>query len=150
MDIAILRSSVTAALEDLDSVRSRLVDLLADMDRSADSIQVPRQGRWTREMVATLWENVRHLNGVRALFEVTAENPNTAVTFTDVLARSGLSEQQQRNEHSRLSRVAAELFGEKRWPIENWQGSTPRSGGKAEMLYRMSGTVAAWWIELTR
>jgi hypothetical protein len=63
------------------------------------------------------------------------------IRFTDLIARSGLDPQQQRNEHGRLSRVATDLFGEKRWPIENWQG-------RAEMLYRMGGTVAAWWRKI--
>ncbi|MCE6999873.1 hypothetical protein LZG04_34425 [Saccharothrix sp. S26] len=150
MDIEALRTSVTAALEDVERIRTRLHDLLTDLDQSVDAVHLGRQGRWTPEMLAALWENVRHLKGVRALFEITSEHPDQPVTFTALIARSGLPEQQQRNEHARMSRVAADLFGEKRWPIENWQGATPPTGGKAEMMYRMHHTVAAWWAELSK
>jgi hypothetical protein len=145
MDTSQLRPTIVQAITDAESLLTRLTAVLADIDGDAESIHLQRQGRWTPEMVATLWPKVTHLDGVRALFTLTAERPDQAITFTELIARSGLPEQQQRNEHARLSRITAELFGEKRWPIENWQGNAPTAGGKAEMMYRMSGTVAAWW-----
>lgn len=90
----------------------------------------------------------KHLPGVRALFEVTASHPNDAVTFSRVIAKSGLKDIQQRNEHARLSRISAELFCHKQWPIEAWQGSPKPGNGTAEMLYRMDRTVGNWWTEL--
>jgi hypothetical protein len=86
-----------------------------------------------------------HLSGVRALFEITAAHPNEVVTFTALLTHSGLDAQQQRNEHARISRISAKMFGVKKWPIEYWQSSTLNEAGKAEMLYRMGGTVAEWY-----
>jgi hypothetical protein len=41
-----------------------------------------------------------------------------------------------------MSRIAAELFGGKRWPIENWQGSA------GEVIYGMTDDIAAWWREI--
>ncbi len=128
-------------VEDLHSSLSALVD---DLDGS-DAVQVPRQGRWTRTMLSQLWPRVSHLPGVRALFSATAAAENQPVTFSEVLKQSGLTEQQQRNEHARMTRVTRELFGSKTWPIEAWQGSPQTGGGPAEMVYRMGGTVARWY-----
>ncbi|MFJ1550715.1 hypothetical protein [Streptomyces sp. NPDC088246] len=149
MDREVLRAAVVGALADVEAVQKKLTGLLADIDGTAFSVNIPRQGLWTREQVSLLWGRVRHLAGVRALFEVAVERTGETVTFTEVLERSGLDERQQRNEHARLSRVAAELFGEKRWPIENWQGSYNGNSGKSEMLYRMDPQVADWWRGLT-
>ena len=149
MNREVLRAAVVGALADVEAVKTKLTGLLDDIDGTAFSVNIPRQGLWTREQVGLLWGRIRHLTGVRALFEVTVERAGVTVTFTEVLERSGLNERQQRNEHARLSRVAAELFGEKRWPIENWQGSYNDDSGKSEMLYRMDPQVADWWRSLT-
>ncbi len=98
-------------------------------------------------MLAQTWERVHDLPGVRALFEITASRPGQVVTFSELIAHSGLAEKQG-NEHARLSRVTNEMFGEKRWPIENWQGSPGPNG--AEMRYRMPATIAEWLRDLTR
>ncbi len=148
MDQGDVRSAVVAALADAGALQKRLAGLLADIDGTASSVLIPRQGRWTEEEVQLLWGEVKHLAGVRALFEVTAERPGETVTFTELIQRSGLDERQQRNEHARLSRVAAELFGAKRWPVENWQGGHDSEKGKAEMIYRMDTVVAEWWRAL--
>ncbi len=41
-----------------------------------------------------------------------------------------------------------EIFGKKRWPIENWQGPAGPTG-HSEMLYRMGPAIAEWWKDLT-
>ena len=91
-----------------------------------------------------------HLPGVRALFEATAERPDQKITFTEILQRSRPPERQQSNEHAALSRISAQLLEEKRWPVENSQGSSDSTTGKAEMLYWMDSRVAAWWRDITR
>lgn len=53
--------------------------------------------------------------------------PGHTVTFTKLIAYSGLDLRQQANEHGRRSRIAAELFCEKRWPIENSEQGTSAS-----------------------
>jgi len=141
-----IRAALVEGLASLELAQRRFTELLAELDGLV-GIQVPRQGRWTPAMVDQLWASVAHLPGVRALFEVTADHPNQAVSFGQVLARSGLTPLQQRNEHAVFSRTAARLFGEKRWPIENWQ-SGPGVEGKTSVLYRMGGTVATWWHEI--
>jgi hypothetical protein len=93
---------------------------------------------------------VNHLPGVRALFEATAERSDEKVTFTEILKRSGLPERQQSNEHAALSRISAQLFKEKRWPIENTQGGSDSATSKAEMLYWMDSRVAEWWRDITQ
>lgn len=143
MDTHEVRAEVVIIRQTVETLHTSLTLLLDDLDGS-DAVQVPRQGRWTRTMLRQLWPRVSHLQGVRALFAVTAAAQNQPVTFTDVLKRSGLTEQQQRNEHARMTRVARELFGSKTWPIEAWQGPS-QAGGPAEMIYRMGSTVARWY-----
>ena len=147
MDADEIRAALVEGLASLELAQRRFTELLAGLDGRV-GIQVPRQGRWTPTMVDQLWASVAHLPGVRALFEVTADHPNQAVSFEEVLARSGLTPLQQRNEHAVLSRTAARLFGEKRWPIENWQ-SGPGTEGKTSVLYRMPGTIGEWWHKIT-
>lgn len=139
-----VRTALQDAIEEIDRTKDRLRQILDELDNEG-AIRIRRQGTWTKAMVEQLWREVVHLPGVAALFEVCAEHPGEDVTYSAVLARSGLDPMQQKNEHARLSRVATELFGDKRWPIENWQGPLTSAGGKAEMIYRMPAEVAAWW-----
>ncbi|MEV5864834.1 hypothetical protein AB0L83_34725 [Streptomyces sp. NPDC052071] len=148
MDQEAMRSAVVGALSDVEAVKEKLTGLLAEIDGTASSVSIPRQGLWTKEQVGLLWGRASHLTGVHALFQTTAEQAGTTVTFTSLIERSGLDERQQRNEHARLSRLASELFGEKRWPIENWQGGYNTHSGKSEMLYRMDPQIAEWWLTL--
>lgn len=137
-------AAVDSALHDVDALRARLKALRDDIE-GADAINIPRQGRWTETMFVQLWERVSHLEGVRTLFELTGSQPGSAITFTDLINASGLDEQQQRNEHARMSRISAELFGSKVWPIENWQGQPTTRGGREEMRYRMPMAAGRWW-----
>ncbi|MFF4547431.1 hypothetical protein ACFY1J_24915 [Streptomyces sp. NPDC001406] len=150
MDQGTLRSAVVAALADLESSKTKLMGVLAQIDGTDTAIDLGRQGLWTKAQIALLWSKVNHLPGVRALFEATAERPDEKLTFSEILQRSGLPERQQSNEHAALSRISAQLFNEKRWPIENSQGGTDSATGKAEMLYWMDSRVAAWWRDITQ
>lgn len=142
-----MRDVVASLLDEVEAMTTRLRPVLSELD-STDAIQVPRQGSWTKALIDRLWGHVDHLPGVRALFEATAARPNEVVSFDQILQRSGLSKRQQRNEHARLSRVASELFREKRGPIQNRQGPVRETTGRAEMLYLIGGTVAGWWEEV--
>ncbi|MGV9248046.1 hypothetical protein [Streptomyces sp. NPDC003710] len=150
MDHATLRAAVVAALADNESLNAKLNGLLAEIDGTDTAVDLGRQGLWTKAQVELLWHKVNHLPGVRALFEATAERPDEKVTFTEILERSKLPERQQSNEHAALSRISAQLFKEKRWPIENSQGGSDSTTGKAEMLYWMDSRVAAWWRDITQ
>ncbi len=150
MDRATLRAAVVSALSDVESLKGKLDGLLAEIEGTDTSIDLGRQGLWTKAQVELLWGKANHLPGVRALFEVTAERPGEKVTFTELLKRSGLPERQQSNEHAALSRISSQLFNERRWPIENVQAGSDSATGKAEMLYWMDSRVAAWWREITR
>ncbi|KAA6224422.1 hypothetical protein CP973_14450 [Streptomyces albofaciens JCM 4342] len=150
MDHATLRAAVVAALADTESLSAKLNGLLAEIDGTDTAVDLGRQGLWTKAQVELLWHKVNHLAGVRALFEATAERPDEKVTFTEILERSKLPERQQSNEHAALSRISAQLFKEKRWPIENSQGGSESTTGKAEMLYWMDSRVAAWWRDITQ
>ncbi|MFE2729475.1 hypothetical protein [Kitasatospora sp. NPDC059327] len=145
MDQEAARAAVVSALSDVEAMHRKLTALLGNIDGTATAVDIPRQGQWTVQQVAVLWRRAKHLPGVRALFETTAAHAGEKVTFSQILAVSGLDELQQRSEHARLSRLASDLFGEKRWPIENWQGSPDSTSGKAEMVYRMPLPIAAWW-----
>ncbi len=150
MDHATLRAAVVAALADVESLNAKLNGLLAAIDGTDTAVDLGRQGLWTKAQVALLWSKVNHLPGVRALFEATAERPDEKVTFTEILQRSGLPERQQSNEHAALSRISAQLFKGKRWPIENSQGGSDSTTGKAEMLYWMDSRVATWWRDIAQ
>jgi hypothetical protein len=149
MDQNELRTILLEAIAASERQTSQLRACVERLDGGGDEEAVPRQGRWSKTAVAQLWGETKHLPGIRALFELTASRPGEVVTYRELLDRSGLAEMQQRNEHSRLSRVSTELFGEKRWPIENWQGGAGPDG-HAEMRYRMSPKVSAWWNQLER
>jgi hypothetical protein len=146
MDAGEIRAALVEGIEGLDLARRRFTELLAEIDGLV-GVQIPRQGRWTPSMLEELWATVEHLPGVRALFELTAEHPNGVVTFDQIRERSGLTSLAQRNEHAALGRMANRLFGEKRWPIENWQGAPPH-GGRAVMQYRMTATISEWWTRI--
>ena len=149
MNVSEVRAALMEAVETADALGRRFNELLAQLD-GGETVQVPRQGVWTREMVHRLWREVEHLPGVRALFELTAQRANQPVRFSELVEHSGLPAKQQSNEHARLSRVSTDLFGQKKWPIQNWQGPPAASGQPAEMVYRMGGTVAAWWREIAK
>lgn len=136
-----VRTALVQAIADTEALLGRLRATLATIDGEA-TVDLGRQGIWTKGEVAALWERSKHLPGVRALFEITASRVGDRVTFSELIAYSGLDSRQQSNEHARMSRIAADLFGSKRWPIENWQGSA------GEMIYRMRGEVAAWWRDI--
>ncbi|GAB2460199.1 hypothetical protein GCM10027162_64530 [Streptomyces incanus] len=150
MDHPTMRAAVVAALADVESLHTKLNSLLADIDGTDVVVDLGRQGLWTKAQVSLLWSRVNHLPGVRALFEVTAERPDEKITFTEVIQRSGLQERQQSNEHAALSRISSHLFKEKRWPIDNSQGGSDSTTGKAEMLYWMDSRVAEWWRDITQ
>lgn len=128
-------------LDEIEKLTQELRELLRSGE---DVVLVHGQGRWRADMLALLWPRVAHLRGVRALFELCAAHSPEDVTFAQIVARSGLSERAQANEHARLSRVARELFTKKTWPIENWQDT--RDG---IMRYRMDPVIARWWLEVT-
>ncbi|WP_370325327.1 hypothetical protein [Euzebya sp.] len=131
---------VERRLDEIERLTQELRELLSSR---ADVVHVHGQGSWRADMLALLWPRVAHLAGVRALFELCAARSPEDVTFAELVARSGLSERAQANEHARLSRVARELFTKKTWPIENWQDA--REG---IMHYRMDPVVARWWQEV--
>ena len=144
MDPTNFRQAIVVALDDTNRVTQHLTALLAQIDGGDEAVVVPGQGTFTRSGFVTLVNNVAHLDGIRALFDVTAEHAGQTVLFSEVTARSGLSPKQQGNEHARMSRVASDLFGQRIWPVTCWQGPVAESG-VAEMCYRMDPRVAEWW-----
>ena len=134
-----------AVLRRIDAMEQLLRDLrndvLADDSFDEESVEIPRQGTWQRSKLATLRPRIEHLPGVIALFDITSERAPQQVTYADVIARSGLTDRAQRNDHARLSWVTKELFGAKTWPLE-WQ-----QAADGEMRYRMPAAVARWWRE---
>jgi hypothetical protein len=148
MDVEVLRTELLAAQKEIRMLDQRLTRTLATLEGGFEVVQVPGEGAWTPAMLAQLWAAVNHLPGVVALFELTSSRPNEVFTFTELLEYSKLDPQQQSNEHARLSRLSRQLFGQKTWPIQNWQGSDKADGTRGQMQYRMGGSVAAWWAHL--
>ncbi|MGA6165980.1 hypothetical protein [Amycolatopsis magusensis] len=135
-----VRTAVVEAIGEAQALLDRLTGTLAMIDGEV-TVDLGRQGIWTKGEVAALAAKCSHLPGVKALFEITARNAGEQVTFSELIAHSGLDSKQQANEHARMSRIATDLFDRKRWPIENWQGSA------GEMIYRMPPEIAVWWRE---
>lgn len=124
----------------IDDLTLMLAKWREEIISEEDSVEVPGQSLWRPSMIEQLRPIIMHLKGVVALLDATSENPETAVTYQQVLSRSGLSDTQQRNEHARLTRISLELFGVRTWPIEAWQDASD-----GVMRYRASGLVAKWW-----
>ena len=119
-----------AALRRIGAIEQMLCDLrndiAADDGPAEEGVTVSeRQGVWKRSDLEALLPLIEHLPGALALLDVTAEHAPHAVTYRDVLDRSGLSDQEQRNDHTRLSWATKKLFPEgKRWPLD-WQRRAP-------------------------
>jgi hypothetical protein len=103
-------------------------------------IFIPRQGEWSRRMVAWLKPRIKHWEGATTLFEMAAEKRDETLAYEDVVARANMPEIQVRNELAAVSRLTRRHFGEKKWPLEVWQD---RATGK--MQYRMPLIVSEWW-----
>lgn len=137
----------TVVLRRIDALEQMIRDLrndvLADDESDAETVDVGRQGTWSLHNLQDLYPSIEHLTGVTALLDLAAERSPEIVTFQGVLARSGLTEREQSSDHSRLSWATKRLFdGEKRWPVDNWQGVD------GEMHYRMPTLIAQWWRAL--
>jgi hypothetical protein len=135
MDKAIVLRRIDALEQMLQDLRN---DVLAD-EPDAETVDVGRQGIWRFSDLQDLYPSIEHLLGVTALFDLTSERSPEIVTFQEVLKRSGLSEKEQGSDHSRLSWATKRTFGEKRWPVDNWQAAD------GEMHYRMPTLIAQWW-----
>jgi hypothetical protein len=135
----------SAVLRRIDAMEQLLRDLRNDFltdDRGVEqAVQVPGQSTWRRSMLTDLRPDIQHLPGVVALLDLAAERAPQHVTYGEVLARSRLSDQEQRSNHQRLSWVTKRLFGTKTWPVE-WQ-----QAANGETRYRMPTEVARWWRE---
>jgi hypothetical protein len=133
----------TSVLRRIDAMEQLLRDLRADVlagdEPSTEVVDVGRQGSWHFRNLEDLYPSIEHLAGVTALFDLAAERSPEIVTFREVLARSGLSEREQSNDHMRLSWATKRLLGKKRWPVDNWQAAD------GEMHYRMPTQIAQWW-----
>lgn len=120
-------------------------EVLAEDGPTEETVKVSeRQGTWKRSDLEALYPLIEHLPGALALLDVTAEHSPQPVTYQEVLRRSGLPDQQQRNDHTRLSWATKKLFidGGKRWPLD-WQ-----QAANGEMRYRMSAKIAQWWKDI--
>jgi hypothetical protein len=139
-----------AVLRRIDTLEQTLRDLrndvLADDTPAEEAVKVSeRQGVWRRSDLEGLYPLIEHIPGAIALLDVTAEHAPHAATYQEVLRRSGLSDQEQRSDHTRLSWATKKLLGsKKRWPLD-WQ-----QAANGELRYRMPTKVARWWQDIRR
>jgi hypothetical protein len=119
-------------------------DVSADDESDTESVDMGRQGMWTRNDLQDLYSSIEHLTGALALLDLAAERSPEIVTFPQVVARSGLTAAEQAGAHSSLSWATKRLFGSERgrWPVDNWQATD------GEMHYRMPTLMARWWQEI--
>jgi hypothetical protein len=127
-------------IEEIEGALRRLREDLLSTDESVD---VLGQGAWRRSMLIALYPHLSNSPGVLALLDEAADHPEEVVSYVAVRNRSGLTDQEQRNEHASLSRLTSRVLGRKIWPLSAWQD--PADG---IMCYRMSSVVAKWWTEL--
>jgi len=80
MEMHVIRETLNGMLSQAEDLANALRTLRDELDD--DAVQVPRQGRWTRLMLAQTWDRVHELPGIRALFEMTASRPGQVVTAT--------------------------------------------------------------------
>jgi hypothetical protein len=130
-------------LRRIDAMEQQLQDMraevLADDALEEDIVQVPGQGAWQRHMLAELYPHMEHLRGVLALLDLAAERAPEPVSYEEVKRRSSLTDRQQRNDHSALTRATKEVFGRRTWPFA-WQQTSDGS-----LRYWMPVRMAAWW-----
>lgn len=108
--------------------------------REIETIYVPNQGEWTRDMVARLKETLSYPAAV-VLLDMAAERPDEEIKFTEVVARSGLPARQVAAELGAMSKLSRKLFdGRKIWPLRWWQDATDNI-----TRYVMHRRVAEWW-----
>jgi hypothetical protein len=128
---------LVAVIEEIEALAKEARELIAGDEQV---VFIPRQGEWSRRMVAWLKPRIMHWGGATSLFEMAAERPDETIAYEEVVARAGVPEIQVRNELAAVSRLTSREFGEKKWPLEVWQD---RSAGR--MQYRMPSIVAEWW-----
>jgi hypothetical protein len=128
---------LVVVLETIEELAKEARELIAGDEKV---IFIPRQGEWSRRMVAWLKPRIMHWEGATTLFEMAAERPDETIAYEDVVARANMPEIQVRNELAAVSRLTKRHFGEKKWPLEVWQD---RATGK--MQYRMPPIVVEWW-----
>jgi hypothetical protein len=134
------KEELALRIEEIEGTLRRLREDLLSTDESVD---VLGQGAWRRSMLTALYPHLSNSPGVLALLDEAADHPEEVVSYVAVRNRSGLTDQEQRNEHASLSRLTSRVLGRKIWPLSAWQD--PADG---IMRYRMSSVVAKWWTEL--
>jgi hypothetical protein len=140
-----------AVLRRIDEVDQKVHELrtyvLTDDSPAEEAVTVSeRQGVWKRSDLEALYPLIEHLPGALALLDVTAEHAPHAATYQEVLHRSGLSDQEQRIDHTRLSWETKKIFPshKKRWPLD-WQ-----QAANGELRYRMPTRIARWWQDIRK
>jgi hypothetical protein len=141
-DIAVVRQEIHTVRGMLVDAERRLAQLTDLID--AEGMIVPRQGLWTRAQLDQIRSVVSDNPGLSALFDLLSQRPDQRLTFSQVLEYAGRSDSEMRSDLRQLSRATSRMFGSKTWPFEADQGPIAPSG-RAEMLYRMSSTIAGWW-----
>ena len=119
-----------------------------DAPRRADDedyVDVPDQGRWTRDMVAELADRTPY-EGVNALLDRCARHARDPESWwvlkADVEEELGISAVQLRNELGAFSKLIKKLFP---GPNAYWPMEYKKEQGK--FYYRMPAGVADWWID---
>jgi hypothetical protein len=128
---------LVAVIEEIEALAQEARELIAGDEQV---VFIPRQGEWSRRMVAWLKPRIMHWGGASTLFEMASERIDQIISYDDVVARANMPEIQVRNELAAVSRLTSRQFGEKKWPLEVWQD---RATGK--MQYRMPPIVGEWW-----
>ncbi|MEX1100873.1 MAG: hypothetical protein WD739_11600 [Actinomycetota bacterium] len=107
-----------------------------------ETVVVPKQGEWTRDMVERLRRPVSAYPAAVALLDLAAENADQVVKFPGVVERAGIDERQVRSDLGAMTKLTNKLFGRGTWPLRAWQ-----AGGDGVMSYTMPRAIADWWLD---
>lgn len=135
--IAIPASLAVRLVKLADEVRPYLKN-----EGEAETVVVPHQGEWTREMLERLRHHLAAYPAAMALLDLAAENADQTIRYPSVVERAGIAERQVRAELGAMTKLSSKLFGRKTWPLRAWQAP-----GDGVMSYTMPRKIAEWWLD---
>jgi hypothetical protein len=117
--------------------KSLLEQLLSYLPKE-ESVDVPGNGRWNRDMVEQFRQEIAVYRGAVAAFEYAAHHAGSLVTLDEIEEECGFNRKQIAADLGAASKAARRLFGKVIWPMRAMQSNTG-------MNYLMPREIASWW-----
>lgn len=104
-------------------------------------VKVAGQGDWTKSELKRFKAEVAPYKGAVGMLNLTARRAGQEVRYGEVLKDAGVPDRQARSDLGAMTKITTIMFGERRWPVRNWQASD------GIMTYVMPDEIAKWWLE---